>query len=55
MLNDQVALKKMYKLIDKVESALKVSSKTQFRFENMEVLATRNNKTDYITIGLQTH
>jgi hypothetical protein len=55
VLDDQVALKKMVKLIDKVESALKVSSKTQFRFENMEVLATRNDKTDYITIGLQAH
>lgn len=55
MLNEKVGLRKMIKLIDKVESAVKVSSRTQFRFENMEVLATRNNKTDYITIGLQPH
>ena len=53
MLNEKVALAKMTKLIDKVESALKVSSRTQFRFEDMDVLATRNNKTNYITIGLK--
>ncbi len=53
ILNEKVALEKMIKLMDKAEAALKVSAKTQFRFENMEVLATRNDKTDYITIGLK--
>jgi hypothetical protein len=55
VLNERVALKKMSRLIDKVESAVKVSSRTQFRFEDMEVLAKRNNRTDYISIGLQPH
>jgi hypothetical protein len=40
-------------LIDTVESALKVSSETKFRFEDMDVLATRNNKTDYFTVSLK--
>jgi hypothetical protein len=52
MLNEKVAVAKMSKLIDTVESALKVSSETQFRFEDMNVKATRNDKTHYITIGL---
>jgi hypothetical protein len=55
MLNERVGLRKMTRLIDKVESAVKVSSRTQFHFEHMEVLATRNKRTDYITIGLQPH
>ena len=53
MLNEKVAMANMRKLIDKVESALKVSNKTQFSFEKMEVLATRNDKTDSFTIGLK--
>jgi hypothetical protein len=53
MLNDKVATAKMSKLIDSVESALKVSSETKFRFEDMDVLATRNNKTQYFTISLR--
>ena len=53
MLNEKVATAKMSKLIDTVDSALKVSSETKFRFEDMDVLATRNNKTDYITISLK--
>jgi hypothetical protein len=53
MLNEKVATAKMSKLIDTVESALKVSSETKFRFEDMDVLATRNNKTQYITISLR--
>jgi hypothetical protein len=55
ILDEKVALTKMKKLIDSVESALKVSARTQFRFENMEVLATRNDETDFITIGLKPH
>jgi len=55
MLDDRVAMGKMNKLLDTVESALKVSPRTQFTFEDMEVLATRNNRTDFITIGLQAH
>jgi hypothetical protein len=46
---------KMSELMNKVEAALKVSPRTQFRFENMEVLATRNDQTDYFTIGLKPH
>jgi hypothetical protein len=53
MLNEKVAVAKMSKLVDSVESALKVSSETKFRFEDMDVLATRSNKTDYITISLK--
>jgi hypothetical protein len=53
MLNDKVAAAKMTKLIDAVEAALKVSSRTQFRFEDMDVLATKNDKTQYFTIGLK--
>jgi len=53
MLNEKVAMAKMSKLIEKVESALKVSNKTQFSFEKMEVLATRNDQTDSFTIGLK--
>lgn len=52
VLNEKVALAKMGKLIDAVEAALKASSETQFRFEDMNVKATRNDKTQYITIGL---
>ncbi len=52
VLNEKVALAKMSKLIDSVDSALKASSETQFRFEDMNVKATRNDKTQYITIGL---
>jgi hypothetical protein len=53
MFNEKVAVAKMSKLINTVESALKVSSETKFRFEDMDVLATRNNKTDYFTISLK--
>jgi hypothetical protein len=53
MLNEKVATAKMSKLLNTVESALKVSPRTQFRFEDMDVLATQNKKTDYITIGLR--
>ena len=53
MLDEKVATAKMSKLIDTVESALKVSSRTQFRFEDMDVLATRNEKTNFLTIGLK--
>jgi hypothetical protein len=53
MLNEKVATAKMSKLIDTVDSALKVSPETKFRFEDMDVLATRNNKTNYITISLK--
>ncbi len=53
MLNEKVATAKMSKLIDRVEAALKVSSETKFRFEDMDVLATRNNKTQYFTISLR--
>jgi len=52
VLNEKVAVAKMTKLIDTVEAALKASSETQFRFEDMNVKATRNDKTQYITIGL---
>jgi hypothetical protein len=53
MLNEKVATAKMSKLIDTVDSALKVSPETKFRFEDMDVLATRNSKTDYVTISLK--
>jgi hypothetical protein len=53
MLNEKVATAKMSKLINTVESALKVSPETKFRFEDMDVLATRNNQTQYFTISLR--
>jgi hypothetical protein len=53
MLDEKVATAKMSKLIDTVDSALKVSPETKFRFEDMDVLATRNSKTDYVTISLK--
>ena len=52
VLNEKVAVAKMSKLIDSVEAALKASPETQFRFEDMNVKATRNDKTQYLTIGL---
>jgi hypothetical protein len=52
VLKEKVAAAKMSKLIDAVEAALKASPETQFRFEDMNVKATRNDKTQYITIGL---
>jgi Tfp pilus assembly protein PilW len=55
VLNEKVAVAKMNKLIDAVEAALKVSSETQFRFEDMNIKATRNDKTQYLTIGLSPH
>jgi hypothetical protein len=53
VLNEGVAQAKMNKLIGAVEAALKVSPETQFRFEDMNVKATRNDKTNYITISLR--
>jgi hypothetical protein len=53
VLNEGVAMAKMSKLIDAVDAALKVSSETQFRFEDMNVKATRNDKTQYLTISLR--
>jgi hypothetical protein len=52
VLKEKVAVAKMSKLIDAVEAALKASPETQFRFEDMNVKATRNDKTQYLTIGL---
>lgn len=52
VLNEKVAAAKMGKLIDAVDAALKASSETQFKFEDMNVKATRNDKTQYLSIGL---
>jgi hypothetical protein len=52
VLKEKVAVAKMGKLIDAVDAALKASSETQFKFEDMNVKATRNDKTQYLSIGL---